>query len=78
LTNAMNTQTVMAGTDAPTCESQLLASLGGTASDVAASLWNGWMAANDAFHATAAGAHRLVNNARTDDSCSAVTAEAHA
>ncbi|MFW6174258.1 MAG: DUF4157 domain-containing protein [Chloroflexota bacterium] len=53
------------------CEAALYAAAGGTPEQIARRLWSGWVGANNAFHASPAGAAAQPSNPQANADCSA-------
>lgn len=70
LTAALNAGTVFRGENPTACEAALYRAVGGSPDDIATNLWNAWIGANNAFHASPAGAPARPSNPRANADCS--------
>lgn len=67
--NAISAKTVFSAADPATAEANMWAAVGGTAAQVATNQHNAWMAANNAFHASAVGKAKRPFNVQADANC---------
>ncbi len=69
LTRVFNAGTTFQEANPTSCEAALYRAVGRTPDQVANSLWSGWIGANNAFHASAAGATATASNPMANADC---------